>query len=62
LEFSYLSKRFQTAVTDHEAILDCLIEGDAEGAAEAMVLHIDRVIRNVIKYFAKKYEFSVRVG
>jgi len=54
LEFSYLSKRFQTAVTDHEAILDCLIDGDAEGAAEAMVLHIDRVIINVKKYFAKK--------
>ena len=54
LEFSYLSKKFKTAVTDHEAILNSLIDGDAEGAAEAMVQHIDRVIRNVKKYFAKK--------
>lgn len=54
LEFSYISKKFQTTVTDHQAILNCLIDGDAEGAAEAMVQHIDRVIKNVKKYFTKK--------
>ena len=53
LEFSYISKKFESAVKDHEAVLECLIKKDAEGAAKAMVEHIDRVIVDVKKYFNK---------
>ncbi len=53
LEFSYIRRRFSTAITDHEEILSFLIKGDPDGVAEAMVKHIDRIISDVKKYFSK---------
>jgi len=52
LEFSYIRRKFSTAITDHEEILKFLIKGDPDGGAEAMVKHIDRIISDVKKYFS----------
>jgi len=51
LEFSYIRQTFSTAVADHEKVLKFLIKGDHDGAADAMVEHIDKIISDVKKYF-----------
>ena len=53
LEFSYIRKKYSTAVTDHEDILKFFIKGDPAGAAESMVKHIDKIMNDVKKYFSK---------
>ena len=53
LEFSYIRKTFSTAVNDHEEVLELLIKGDPDAAANSMVKHIDKITSEVKKYFSK---------
>ncbi len=55
LEFSYIRKKFSTAVADHKEVLKFLIKGDPDGAADAMVEHIDKIISDVKKYFSNNH-------
>ena len=55
LEFSYIRKKYATAVRDHKEILTFLIKGDPSEAGNAMVKHIDRIISDVKLYFAKPH-------
>ncbi|MCG8640893.1 MAG: FCD domain-containing protein [Desulfobacterales bacterium] len=54
LEFSYIRRQYTTAVDDHEKILKGLITKDPGLASSAMVKHIDKIIRDVKKYFANQ--------
>lgn len=55
LEFSYIRKTYSTAVADHEEVLEFLIKGDPDSAADSMVKHIDKIIRDVKKYFSDNH-------
>ncbi|OQY51440.1 MAG: hypothetical protein B6230_04910 [Desulfobacteraceae bacterium 4572_89] len=56
LEFSYIRKKYSTAVTDHEDILKFFFQGDPDAAGKSMVKHIDRIISDVKKYFSKDHD------